>query len=115
CMMDNTKLNNQQQVSEIMSHLLTQAPLCAYTTLFRSEQVLVQPLHEERVGRVRAGVLRREQELLLDRFPAQAGQELIRPAEPAGDRECTRLNSSHDQISYAVFCAKNKKSTQTDH
>src|SRR5206468_8078084 len=30
-------------------------------------------------------------------------------AEPQ-DRKSTRLNSSHDQISYAVFCLKKKKS-----
>src|SRR2546421_7779677 len=29
----------------------------------------------------------------------------------AGDRKSTRLNSSHDQISYAVFCLKKKKKT----
>src|SRR2546428_5359630 len=29
--------------------------------------------------------------------------------EPAEDRKSTRLNSSHDQISYAVFCLKQKK------
>src|SRR2546421_4301269 len=29
------------------------------------------------------------------------------------DRKSTRLNSSHDQISYAVFCLKKKKNTQT--
>src|SRR2546421_5550034 len=28
-----------------------------------------------------------------------------------GDRKSTRLNSSHDQISYAVFCLKKKKET----
>src|SRR3989440_2376456 len=28
-----------------------------------------------------------------------------------GDRKSTRLNSSHDQISYAVFCLKKKKKT----
>src|SRR2546421_1478169 len=28
---------------------------------------------------------------------------------PARDRKSTRLNSSHDQISYAVFCLKKKK------
>src|SRR2546421_7970099 len=28
------------------------------------------------------------------------------------DRKSTRLNSSHDQISYAVFCLKKKKKTQ---
>src|SRR6478672_13063750 len=28
---------------------------------------------------------------------------------PGRDRKSTRLNSSHDQISYAVFCLKKKK------
>src|SRR2546421_1030339 len=28
---------------------------------------------------------------------------------PGADRKSTRLNSSHDQISYAVFCLKKKK------
>src|SRR2546421_8432968 len=31
------------------------------------------------------------------------------PATAARDRKSTRLNSSHDQISYAVFCLKKKK------
>src|SRR2546428_6210847 len=30
------------------------------------------------------------------------------------DRKSTRLNSSHDQISYAVFCLKKKKNVQID-
>src|SRR2546421_3331793 len=30
------------------------------------------------------------------------------------DRKSTRLNSSHDQISYAVFCLKKKKQRQTN-
>src|SRR2546421_5823914 len=30
------------------------------------------------------------------------------PAESELDRKSTRLNSSHDQISYAVFCLKKK-------
>src|SRR2546421_13054141 len=29
------------------------------------------------------------------------------------DRKSTRLNSSHDQISYAVFCLKKKKNTKS--
>src|SRR2546430_10638696 len=29
------------------------------------------------------------------------------------DRKSTRLNSSHSQISYAVFCLKKKKKTDT--
>src|SRR2546430_10716190 len=30
----------------------------------------------------------------------------------SADRKSTRLNSSHSQISYAVFCLKKKKHTQ---
>src|SRR5206468_9855237 len=33
--------------------------------------------------------------------------------EIAGDRKSTRLNSSHDQISYAVFCLKKKTGTSS--
>src|SRR2546430_11956513 len=35
------------------------------------------------------------------------------PFEPE-DRKSTRLNSSHSQISYAVFCLKKKKKIKTD-
>src|SRR2546427_5770523 len=35
---------------------------------------------------------------------------LVRAA--VGDRKSTRLNSSHSQISYAVFCLKKKKKLQ---
>src|SRR5574341_717187 len=34
---------------------------------------------------------------------------LLNQAGPAGDRKSTRLNSSHQLISYAVFCLKKKK------
>src|SRR5205085_11961197 len=33
----------------------------------------------------------------------------VPPAVPSLDRKSTRLNSSHSQISYAVFCLKKKK------
>src|SRR2546430_10761214 len=50
-------------------------------------------------------------------------EDIVRPAQRAGcavwvggislggyiDRKSTRLNSSHSQISYAVFCLKKKK------
>src|SRR2546430_17495036 len=36
-----------------------------------------------------------------------------RTSSPAGDRKSTRLNSSHSQISYAVFCLKKKKKKRT--
>src|SRR5688572_32427104 len=34
---------------------------------------------------------------------------VARPAVGVTDRKSTRLNSSHSQISYAVFCLKKKK------
>src|SRR2546421_3045665 len=37
------------------------------------------------------------------------GRELGQPPRARRDRKSTRLNSSHDQISYAVFCLKKKK------
>src|SRR2546421_7858063 len=40
--------------------------------------------------------------------PAQASA-IVHTAEIFTDRKSTRLNSSHDQISYAVFCLKKKK------
>src|SRR5206468_11331822 len=40
---------------------------------------------------------------LVAEFPERSRHELER------DRKSTRLNSSHDQISYAVFCLKKKK------
>src|SRR5688572_32655965 len=47
-----------------------------------------------------------------DRLDQQAPQP--RPREDLfGDRKSTRLNSSHSQISYAVFCLKKKKKKRT--
>src|SRR3712207_7949651 len=38
-----------------------------------------------------------------------AGHEIFTPDTPVADRKSTRLNSSHANISYAVFCLKKKK------
>src|SRR5260363_360262 len=38
----------------------------------------------------------------------------LRATEPAPDRKSTRLNSSHQLISYAVFCLKKKKTSSVD-
>src|SRR6266478_6877529 len=46
------------------------------------------------------------------RGPAPASPTAARrPSAP--DRKSTRLNSSHSQISYAVFCLKKKKKKKT--
>src|SRR2546430_5030306 len=43
-------------------------------------------------------------------FPRSAGYRVLRRLwQPLLDRKSTRLNSSHSQISYAVFCLKKKK------
>src|SRR3989440_4549743 len=46
------------------------------------------------------------------RCPPPAGRSCARPPPRRRDRKSTRLNSSHDQISYAVFCLKKKKNIQ---
>src|SRR2546430_9061848 len=66
--------------------------LFPYTTLFRS-------LRQRRRTRPSRPVPRRPQ-------PVSSGA--TRP-NAARDRKSTRLNSSHSQISYAVFCLKKKK------
>src|SRR2546427_8977439 len=75
--------------------------LFPYTTLFRS------PFRARtgRRGRSRTGTRG---------TPKGSGKRRTRcgrgPSSPRnGDRKSTRLNSSHSQISYAVFCLKKKK------
>src|SRR2546427_6410046 len=45
---------------------------------------------------------------------AAAGERDGRPRRGGRDRKSTRLNSSHSQISYAVFCLKKKKKNKSD-
>src|SRR2546427_7515431 len=46
------------------------------------------------------------------RFCQRSATELAEKHFSNGDRKSTRLNSSHSQISYAVFCLKKKKKSQ---
>src|SRR3712207_7147669 len=80
--------------------------LFPYTTLFRSsmfsinmEMVLRGPLQDQRV--------RRALNLAIDREGMTKGI-LGGLGTPSVDRKSTRLNSSHANISYAVFCLKKK-------
>src|SRR3712207_7314786 len=75
--------------------------LFPYTTLFRSVPVR-EPPRGVRPAR-RAGAPE----------PAQGQEPLRRVAvvPRAADRKSTRLNSSHANISYAVFCLKKKKTS----
>src|SRR2546421_3498261 len=76
--------------------------LFPYTTLFRS-LVRVVPSQPARAGQPDALAQRTLGFLFGHRsLPALRGGA-------KRDRKSTRLNSSHDQISYAVFCLKKKK------
>src|SRR2546430_3756779 len=64
--------------------------LFPYTTLFRSGIALLGQNH-------------------FDEAEKSLREALLRKPQYAEDRKSTRLNSSHSQISYAVFCLKKKK------
>src|SRR3712207_8756207 len=90
--------------------------LFPYTTLFRSPGLAVQAEDVDRVALLARHA--RRHLLVLVRGVGDA-RHVSRPAaarhrDPAGearhpDRKSTRLNSSHANISYAVFCLKKKK------
>src|SRR3712207_8712698 len=80
--------------------------LFPYTTLFRSSRDLGggELLPARDVG----GSARSAVSVRLRRATVELGL-LYRPDQPLQDRKSTRLNSSHANISYAVFCLKKKK------
>src|SRR2546430_3348260 len=89
--------------------------LFPYTTLFRSDAVR-QAAHPARDGdrAVALGAHLREPAWLVQGRHQQGvgpGQETMLEVIGEQDRKSTRLNSSHSQISYAVFCLKKKKTT----
>src|SRR2546430_11937649 len=47
--------------------------------------------------------------------PTTSGRRACRSRKSAKDRKSTRLNSSHSQISYAVFCLKKKNKRVSQH
>src|SRR5256886_10514763 len=98
-----------------MIRLPPRSTLFPYTTLFRSQARELE-IHQRPLA------MRGRRAIATD-FPgedfgklcgapervAERADEIL-PGSPAGaDRKSTRLNSSHSQISYAVFCLKKKK------
>src|SRR3712207_8514366 len=84
--------------------------LFPYTTLFRSVELgvgLELPAVEgERLAEVARAVQQADRD---QRHPEVRGRlEVV-------DRKSTRLNSSHANISYAVFCLKKKKDMYKSH
>src|SRR2546427_1753157 len=70
--------------------------LFPYTTLFRSHLNVVKQVHQLRL-------------FLGRREPSKSHDSTRGVGQGFRDRKSTRLNSSHSQISYAVFCLKKKK------
>src|SRR3712207_7987118 len=89
--------------------------LFPYTTLFRSA---LDPLGRERRGGLALGPLGLGlggpglDGLGLGLLGILLLRGILLGAGPGGDRKSTRLNSSHANISYAVFCLKKKKKTK---
>src|SRR3712207_7643763 len=79
--------------------------LFPYTTLFRS---LLEGV-EELGGAEADDVLGRQAGFVLGPGDRGAGGILVQVVGVQGDRKSTRLNSSHANISYAVFCLKKKQ------
>src|SRR5256886_8884128 len=92
--------------------------LFPYTTLFRSRvrthsqvlRSLANVHHFPRVGHSFNPFP--QNEALLPRFVARPTRQTWEKI-PRRDRKSTRLNSSHSQISYAVFCLKKKNDHST--
>src|SRR5688572_30925488 len=81
--------------------------LFPYTTLFRSADR--RPHRQRRLRREQSGVVRTPGPVGADGSHATRRRERSDCSAGQGDRKSTRLNSSHSQISYAVFCLKKKK------
>src|SRR5688572_32760075 len=91
-----------------MIRLPPRSTLFPYTTLFRSKA------GQDSINRAqpRGGSRPRAEVAGGSSWPLCGGGA---PRDPASDRKSTRLNSSHSQISYAVFCLKKKKKKNTKH
>src|SRR5438552_14258693 len=74
--------------------------LFPYTTLFRSSQQHKDPVLLQQAW----------ESALRDGYKAAK----LPPRSALSDRKSTRLNSSHQIISYAVFCLKKKKKKKTN-
>src|SRR2546430_12619634 len=87
--------------------------LFPYTTLFRSLVTSGGPGSEFRIADTSNQI---DSPFTADRAQVRRWMDMLRPMaasprfpESDEDRKSTRLNSSHSQISYAVFCLKKKK------
>src|SRR3712207_7693337 len=84
--------------------------LFPYTTLFRSRPSTSSSIAVQQSGDAQPGQVQGQPGQAGAGQPGQSGA-----ASGVQDRKSTRLNSSHANISYAVFCLKKKKNTSKSH
>src|SRR3712207_9022729 len=84
--------------------------LFPYTTLFRSSQVFAGALADPVLELYQGDTLLASNDNWQESQQTEIEATTIPPShELERDRKSTRLNSSHANISYAVFCLKKKK------
>src|SRR5258707_9125005 len=83
--------------------------LFPYTTLFRSCQTRITSSHSSVMALFLVSSARTRSTRI---SPPPPGMLPSRTHQEQRDRKSTRLNSSHANISYAVFCLKKKKYQQ---
>src|SRR5690349_22046683 len=91
------------------------SPLFPYTTLFRSKVDIVSVTGCLREASANTWTLTAATDPVPSTANAPAAKDIPK-TPPAGrneDRKSTRLNSSHVEISYAVFCLKKKTETHS--
>src|SRR2546430_4398681 len=85
--------------------------LFPYTTLFRSVRTCLLNSARDSVSMLLTHALKRLKDHQCQRTQSDVPLSHLSPVglpPEYGDRKSTRLNSSHSQISYAVFCLKKK-------
>src|SRR2546430_4348082 len=85
--------------------------LFPYTTLFRSAPGSVSQVRECAASLTRLAKRSGAVVVLVGHVTKEGALAGPRVLEHMVDRKSTRLNSSHSQISYAVFCLKKSKAT----
>src|SRR2546421_1320091 len=84
--------------------------LFPYTTLFRSRAFADRAEYMGDTDFVKVPVAG----LIDKKYGAELRNSINPERASSRDRKSTRLNSSHDQISYAVFCLKKKNNARHD-
>src|SRR3712207_7839752 len=93
--------------------------LFPYTTLFRSLGPLLDV--DESINPLLKATFLEENTWAIELDVERVGTwyqdqwKRSRDSDTSGDRKSTRLNSSHANISYAVFCLKKKKKNTTSY